>query len=240
MQAIVIDVFGGSKRYIVPHLFASYPTDYSHTPFLQRVFSYLLGIVESKMKDLKLLVKELMDRLGTNWLDYGVGIMHLVTPVVVTSGPSQDLRFELCRALLESLLSPLDSTAVLKRWQWDDSSLPTRMMALSFVALQQVRPSVVQGGQEGPRCLAVIELALNLFQMALPQTRDVRYSLRGPLEEFGHVMQDLADKSNSWVLSDSHFLRFHYYLLCFKQVPRLEAPIAPRQSSIDSFFEAVK
>lgn len=214
--------------------------DASHASVLQRVLAYLLGMAESTADNSAQVVNSLMERLGDKWLNFGIGIMHLVAPVIVPSGqPTQQFRFEICQALLESLFpSPFDLSLVLDRWNWTDkaSNLPAKMLALSFVALQQLRPMVIKGEPYGPLALAVIELALCLLQMGLPTARP-SYPLRQPFHEYCQVLQDLADKSNAWVLQDINFLRFHYYLLCFKQVPRLEVPIQNSlQPSLDTFF----
>lgn len=220
----------------------------SHSSPLQRVLAYLLGMAESKSENPVYLVKQLRGGLGmgasrNNGIKYAIGIMHLVAPVHVRSGqPTNQLRFEICKTLLQSWLnSSFDLSIVIDRWKWVEkkSDLPAQMLALSFRALQQLRPMVIKGEPHGPLVLAVMELALSLFQMALSSARQ-SLPLRQPFHEYCQVLQDLADKSNAWVLNDSDFLRFHYYLLCFKQVPRLEVPIhnAPLQASLHTYFSS--
>jgi len=117
------------------------------------------------------------------------------------------------------------------------------------------RCTAMPGEQEGFICWAVLELAVTCLQVGLAQLYDHRAAttttttttittsmLKSALEDLQSVSNEIIDKTKLWVLSNLEFMRLNYYLLCFRQIPRLEqhylGNASKRQETLDQFFVA--
>ena len=107
---------------------------------------------------------------------------------------------------------------------------------------------------QGPLCLAVIELAVASVKAAFQDWNDkavqelsggrvnprkLEVSINLFLNDLHAVLADLDKISKSRTLSDPHLLKFNYYVLCFKQWARIEntTPVTTeKQKTLDQFL----